>query len=125
MIKAINKRLRNKKGFTLVELVVVVAVLGVLSALVIPRFSNLTSEAKANVDEQNRKLLQNTVELYAAENGKYPETDDDIDVLIEKYLDQVPTVQSAENKAFFFNKITNKVEIKDASTNDNNCLKIE
>ncbi|WP_069649460.1 type II secretion system protein [Caloranaerobacter ferrireducens] len=125
MIKAINKRLRNKKGFTLIELVVVVAVLGIISALVIPRFTNITDSAKANVDEQNRKLLQNAIELYAAENGNYPSSDEDIDKLISDYLDQVPEVQSADNKAFFFNKNTNRVEIKADDFSDDDYLKIE
>ena len=49
------KKLNNKKGFTIVELVIVIAVIGILAAVLIPTFSNVIKSAKDSADHQNAK----------------------------------------------------------------------
>jgi prepilin-type N-terminal cleavage/methylation domain-containing protein len=56
--KIMNKK--KKKGFTLIELIVVIAILGVLAAVAIPRFSGFTDKAKLGVDEQYGALVANS-----------------------------------------------------------------
>lgn len=69
----LNKFMKNKKGFTLIELVVVVAILGVLALLIVPNVTNRISEAKEAVLEANIKVINNAIKMYCAEQGDYPE----------------------------------------------------
>ncbi|MDY0235428.1 MAG: prepilin-type N-terminal cleavage/methylation domain-containing protein [Gudongella sp.] len=60
---------RNKTGFTLIELIVVIAVLGILAAIAIPRFSGSTKSAKIKVDTANLSTLNKSTQLYAVKNN--------------------------------------------------------
>ncbi|QIB28139.1 prepilin-type N-terminal cleavage/methylation domain-containing protein [Caloranaerobacter azorensis] len=101
-MKAINKRLRNKKGFTLIELIVVIAVLGILAMIAIPKITGIQDDAKENVDKQNVKLMQNAVEMYAAENGNYP-ANNEIKSVLERYIDKIPEPQQT-GYSFWYNE---------------------
>ena len=57
-------KLRNKKGFTIVELVIVIGVIGILSAILIPTFVNLTQKAQESALQSD---LANSYSMYAAE----------------------------------------------------------
>ena len=64
---------RIRKGFTLVELLIVVVILGILAAVVVPQFTNATSDATAGNLRAQLTSIQNQIELYAARNnGTYP-----------------------------------------------------
>jgi general secretion pathway protein G len=56
--------MRNKKGFTLVEILIVVVILGILAAIVIPQFTNASSEAKASRVAADLQTLRSQVELF-------------------------------------------------------------
>jgi type IV pilus assembly protein PilA len=66
MFKFIRKRL-NKKGFTLVELIFVIAILGILSAIAVPRISGFRHKAKDVANEATKKTLENAAKMYLAE----------------------------------------------------------
>jgi general secretion pathway protein G len=61
------------KGFTLVEILIVVVILGILAAIVVPQFTNAANEARQGNVETQTSTLENQIELYAAQNnGIYP-----------------------------------------------------
>ncbi|SHJ82650.1 competence type IV pilus major pilin ComGC [Tepidibacter formicigenes] len=67
MLRAIQKRLRNKKGFTLIELIVVLAVLGIIAAIAVPNFTGVKDSAKRKADELSVKTINKAIQLYIAE----------------------------------------------------------
>jgi len=61
------------KGFTLVEILIVVVILGILAAIVVPQFTNAANDARQGNVATQGSTLQNQLELFAAQNnGTYP-----------------------------------------------------
>jgi len=69
-----NGKKRGYKGFTLVELVVVLVILGVLVALAVPRFTASASKAKETTFCSNVRTIKSQLELYKMTTGNYPIT---------------------------------------------------
>jgi prepilin-type N-terminal cleavage/methylation domain-containing protein len=70
---------RNKEGFTLIELMVVVVIIGILVAIAIPNFVRIVTQAKEAEVRANMHTTQLEVEMYGVEhNGMYPPTVDSI-----------------------------------------------
>lgn len=65
------KRKRDK-GFTLIELVVVISILAVLALIAIPSISGFRASAQKRVNESNARLLTNVAQMIKADDGEYP-----------------------------------------------------
>lgn len=83
------------KGFTLVEILIVVVILGILAAIVVPQFTNAANEARTGNIATQVSTIENQLELYAAQNnGTYPtlaELNADWAVMIDgDYLKELP-----------------------------------
>jgi len=59
----------NRNGFTLMELVIVLAIMAILSAIIVPLFVTTTDKARLQSDIQSARVLQNAMDLYNAENA--------------------------------------------------------
>ena len=69
MFKLLVKKLNNRKGFTLVELIVVIAILGILSAIAVPKYNASRSSAEKTAHNANVRTLESAANMYIAENG--------------------------------------------------------
>jgi general secretion pathway protein G len=65
--------MHSKRAFTLVELLVVVMILGALAAIAVPRMISGATNAKISACETNVDLVNSQIELYYAQNGKWPQ----------------------------------------------------
>ncbi|MGF6781743.1 type IV pilin protein [Paraburkholderia sp. GAS334] len=75
-------------GFTLIELVVVMAIIGLLLSIAVPRYMHSIERGKEQVRQQNVAVMRNAIDQYYGDNGQYPET---LDELVAKhYLRAVP-----------------------------------
>ncbi|HEX9113715.1 MAG TPA: type II secretion system major pseudopilin GspG [Nitrospirota bacterium] len=77
-------RIPNSKGFTLIEIMVVIIILGLLAGLVLPRFLGQEEKAKVEVAKTQIRSLEGALDAYKLDNGFYPSTDQGLDALIKK-----------------------------------------
>lgn len=72
--RIMRKARSNSKGFTLVELMVVVVIIGILVAIAIPQFANVTQNAERAAVEANLRTIDGAITMYRAAQGVFPGT---------------------------------------------------
>ena len=112
MIKAIQKRLNNRKGFTLIELIIVIAILGILAAIAVPKYSGMREKAKSAVDLETLNHMNKSIELYYIENKEvYPVDEATLKTALKLSYSSSDDLSPQNTKMFFvYNKNTGKVE---------------
>lgn len=79
------------KGFTLIEIMVVVLIIGVMAALIVPKVLGRPDEARVIAAKQDIASLMQALKLYRLDNQKYPSTDQGLNALMMKpTIGQVP-----------------------------------
>ena len=93
---------RRQRGFTLIELMVVLAILGVLAALVVPNVIGRADDARVTAARADVNNLMQALKLYRLDNQRYPSTEQGLSALVSKpstgpdapnwkpYLDKLP-----------------------------------
>ena len=99
------KTQRNtQSGFTLIEIMVVVVILGILAAIVVPKVMDRPDAARVTKAKQDIRALESALNLYKLDNFNYPSTDQGLEALVKKpsgnpearnwkqggYLDRLP-----------------------------------
>lgn len=74
----------GNKGFTLIELMVVIVILGILAGLIVPRIMGRPEEAKQLKAKMTIESLETSLRLYKLDNGSYPGTEQGLQALVEK-----------------------------------------
>jgi general secretion pathway protein G len=77
-------RNRLQRGFTLVEIMVVVVIIGILGALVVPKLMGRTGESRITAARVDIATLMQALKLYRLDNQRYPSTEQGLQSLIEK-----------------------------------------
>ena len=92
-----NKLRNNERGFTLIEIMVVMAILALLAALVAPKIMGRSDDAKIADAKVQIKNLETALKLYKLDSGNYPATEQGLKALIEKpTTGQIPRNYKAE-----------------------------
>jgi len=79
-----GKIFQGNRGFTLIEIMVVVIILGILAGLVLPRFMGRTEEARRTKARIQIENLESALKMYKLDNGTYPSTEQGLEALVQK-----------------------------------------
>ena len=75
---------KQQRGFTLIEIIVVVVIIGILATFIAPKFLGRTDEARVVKAKQDIKALESALDLYKLDNYTYPTTDQGLDALVNQ-----------------------------------------
>lgn len=94
-----NNKMKKRRGFTLIELVMVVAILGTLSSIALVKFTDVGKDSKVNSDYVTASNIATAAKL--ALNSNVDEGNINLNYLVnEKYLESIPKPQSVDGKEF-------------------------
>ncbi|MBS0309049.1 MAG: type II secretion system major pseudopilin GspG [Proteobacteria bacterium] len=99
-----SRNTARQRGFTLIEIMVVVVIMGILAALVVPKLMGRADDARIQAARSDIASIMQSLKLYKLDNGRYPTTEQGLQSLITKptsgpepkgwkaggYLDKLP-----------------------------------
>ena len=77
-----NRRFRGQAGFTLIEIMVVILIIGLLALMVVPRLRGVADRAKRTKAQADIQELKQALDRYYLDNGSYPTTDQGLQALV-------------------------------------------
>lgn len=78
----VQTRRRRQSGFTLIEVMVVVAILAILAAVIVPRVMDEPAKARSAKVKQDLRAIESALDLYKLDNYRYPTTDQGLEALV-------------------------------------------
>lgn len=81
------KRKAQQSGFTLLEVMVVIAILGLLAAMIVPNVIGQSEQAKVKLARTNMAGIANALDLYKLDNHRYPTTAQGLEALVKQPTD--------------------------------------
>lgn len=97
-----TRRIRNHAGFTLIEVMVVIIILGLLAAIVMPRLVGQTDKARYEQAKIQMRILEDALKRYKLENSRFPTTGQGLQALVQK--PSTPPVPRNWNKGGYLDK---------------------
>ena len=85
----------NQKGFATLEVILMVAVIGILAAVAVPRFTDVTTNANTAKIKSDLATLDSAIQIYYMEKGAYPTTLNDLSDYVNDVNDLKPPTGSA------------------------------
>ena len=109
----IQKRIMKKrKGFTLIEMVIVITIIGILSSIAVTKYSKIQENAKKNADYATAANLA-TAAMISINDGKNSETDIQPDELVKnEYIQYEPKSKSVKDGIFKITAVKDSVTVK-------------
>ena len=77
---------KTQKGFTLLEIIVVVTIIAILAAYIAPKVVGRAGDARVSKAKSDIRVLESSLELYKLDNFTYPSTDQGLDALVDAGL---------------------------------------
>jgi general secretion pathway protein G len=84
MKRTLSHIVNNRRGFTLIELMVVIVILGILAGLIVPRIMSRPEQAKIVKARLQLESIGTALKLYKLDNGTYPTTEQGLQALVEQ-----------------------------------------
>lgn len=78
------KNMRNNRGFTLLEIIVVVAIIAILASYIAPKVAGRVDDARISKAKSDIRVLESSLELYKLDNFLYPSNDQGLEALVNK-----------------------------------------
>ncbi len=104
-----NRPPNRRQGFSLMELLAVVTILGIIAAIIVPRVTSSSDTAKAKVMAHHKATINAAVERYYINEGSWPAANlSDIGADVNYFPEGLPT-NPVDNSAYALNTTTNRV----------------
>ncbi|MCP3925977.1 MAG: type II secretion system major pseudopilin GspG [Desulfobacterales bacterium] len=98
----IRKLLKSNKGFSIIELMVVVVIIGILATTILPKIIGKSDEARVAKVKADIKSLETALDMYKLDNGMYPDTEQGLNALVQ--LPETGVLPKKWNKSGYLTK---------------------
>ena len=97
--------IKNERGYTIMELLVVIVIIGVLAAIGVPAYNNMTTRARKTACDANKRTIATAVGMYYADHEKYPADGAAPSTLVDPadnlYIENVATLVCPTDKSAY------------------------